>query len=242
MIDTIVLAGGKSFLPEKAKCKSLLLINSQPMVWYILQELKRVNNIGDVVLVASKEVAEEVENDYNFWIDSNASLSDNLLKGFEKTSSDYILICSADIPLVKKEHIQWFIDEGLRSGARLVMPYITKEIIDKTYPGAKRTYVRLKDGLVTLGNIALIERTLVGEIKQLLKKATDYRKNPLKIAMLVGCDIVALYLLGLLSVKYIERKAYRLVKGPVRGLLCPYPEIGMDVDKVEDLEVVKRFI
>lgn len=242
MIDTIVLAGGKSFLPEKTSFKSLLLINSQPMVWYILKELKCVNNISKVVLVASKEVAREVKNDYHLWVDSNSSITDNLLKGFEKTSSDYILICSADIPLVKKDHIQWFIEEGLKSGARLAMPFMTKEIIDKTYPGAKRTYVRLKDGLVTLGNIALVERNLLGEIKQLIKKATDYRKNPLKIATLVGYDIVVLYLLGLLSVKYIERKAYRFVKGPVRGLLCPYPEIGMDVDKIEDLEIVEQFI
>ncbi|MBT9129868.1 MAG: 2-phospho-L-lactate guanylyltransferase [candidate division WS2 bacterium] len=242
MIDIVVLAGGRSFLPEKASYKSLLLINSKPMVWYPLQELKSVNNIGKVVLVASKEVAEVVGNDYHFWVDSNASLTDNLFKGFEKTSSDYILICSADIPLVKANHIQWFIDEGLKSSARVVMPYITKNVIDKSYPGARRTYVRLKEGLVTLGNIALVERNLLGEIKQLIKKATDYRKNPLKIARLVGYDIVALYLLGLLSVKYIERRAYHFVKGPVRGLLCPYPEIGMDVDKIEDLEVVKRFI
>lgn len=242
MIDILVLAGGESFLTNGTKWKSMIPINSKPMINYVLSELKSLKNLGKIILIADEEVALEVKGFYDILVDSQKTIYENLLKGIEVASTKHVLVVSADIPLIKKEHLQWFIDQALKEDVAAVMPYITKLEMDKAYPRAKRTYVQLREGLITLGNLALIKKDITGEIKNLLIQVTKHRKNPLKIAMIVGLDILILYFMRLLSIRYIEKKALILIKHPVKGLQSPYPEIGMDVDKIEDLEMVKQYI
>ena len=68
------------------------------------------------------------------------------------------------------------------------------------------------------------------------------RKSRWKIAATIGFDVLLLFLLRLLTIdEAVRRASLRLgVRG--RAIHCPYPEVGMDVDKPFQLELVDHFI
>ena len=65
------------------------------------------------------------------------------------------------------------------------------------------------------------------------------RKNALKQALLIGIDNLILLLLRAIDLEgALQRVSKRLnIKG--RAIQCPYAEIGMDVDKPHQLQIVR---
>ncbi len=61
------------------------------------------------------------------------------------------------------------------------------------------------------------------------------RKRPLALARRIGWDILLKLLLGRLSLGDLEARARRLLGVEARALPTPYPEVGVDVDREEDL-------
>jgi hypothetical protein len=81
--------------------------------------------------------------------------------------------------------------------------------------------------LTAVGNEALWQRIIAA------------RKSALKQAALLGFDTLFLLLFRLITLEdAVEKVSKRLgVKG--RAILCPYAEIGMDVDKPHQLELLR---
>ena len=61
------------------------------------------------------------------------------------------------------------------------------------------------------------------------------RKRPLALARRVGGDGLLKLLLGRLSLAEVEARAQRILGVEARALVTPYPEVGVDVDREEDL-------
>lgn len=239
-IDAIVLAGGKGIKDSpESESKSLVKIAEKPMVFYILNELRKVDMIDKIIISATSQIEKSVSGLYDIRVEPGNKLTDNILESVKKTTSEYVLVVSSDIPLVRKNHLEWFLKESFSTNAHLVMPYSDKESITKSFPKAKRTYGKLKEGTLTLGNMALIRRDIPHKFVSLLEKAEKYRKSIIKLATLLGWSLIFKYILGILSIKDIENRASEILGCKVKGLSSPYPEIGMDVDKLSDLQLVR---
>ncbi len=237
-IDVVVMAGGKGISEGQVQTKSLLLLDGKPMVLYILKVLRESELIGKIILSASSEVGEIVQGWYDVQVEQSDRMVDNLLNSIKETSSEHVLVASSDVPLVNKTHLEWFVKEAIATNADLVMPYSDKETILQAFPCAKRTFSKLKEGVFTLGNLALIKHSIPYNFVDLFYKVEKFRKNPLKLATLLGWNLILRYVLGILSVEEIEKRASEIIKCKVKGLLSPYPEIAMDVDKPSDLAII----
>ena len=74
---------------------------------------------------------------------------------------------------------------------------------------------------------------------EVAERIIDNRKNPLKLCCILGWSFVLAFLLGSLSLVKVERRVSEIlgIKGAV--IQSDYPELGIDVDKPSDLELVR---
>jgi len=71
-------------------------------------------------------------------------------------------------------------------------------------------------------------------------KITDSRKSPMKQAALVGFDTAFLLLTGRLTLEKAETNIMKRLNLTGKAILCPYAEVGMDVDKLFQLEIMRE--
>jgi hypothetical protein len=76
---------------------------------------------------------------------------DNLLHFLDDNNN--VVICTCDIPMVSNKAIEDFVNQCCEKRADIGYPIIEKSLNDIKYPGARRTYVKMRDGTYTGGNI-----------------------------------------------------------------------------------------
>jgi hypothetical protein len=116
---------------------------------------------------------------------------------------------------------------------------IPKEVMEARYPGSKRSFTHLKDMDICGGDMNVVRAKTVAANEELWEKIIASRKNVFKQAALLGYDNLFLLLLRQITIdKAVQRVAKRMdITG--RVIVCPYAEVGMDVDKPHQLEMVR---
>ena len=144
-----------------------------------------------------------------------------------------ILVTTADLPWLQVAAIDDFLTAA--AGAALAYPIVRGETALARFPQQQRTFVRLKDGRFTGGNMIVVSPEMVPVLLPFIERAYQGRKNPLALARLFGLDFIVKLALGQLSLAAIEKRAGRILGLPVRALETPHASIGADVDKPEHL-------
>jgi len=144
-----------------------------------------------------------------------------------------VLVATGDIPHLTEEAVRFVLDKAPE--AALVYPIVPKEAVEARFPRTKRTYARLREGTFTGGNLLLLDKSLFRKALPLARRVVALRKRPLALARLVGWDVLLKLLLGRLSLAEVEARAQRILGVEARALVTPYPEVGVDVDREEDL-------
>ncbi|HYG58331.1 MAG TPA: hypothetical protein VD902_09755, partial [Symbiobacteriaceae bacterium] len=124
--------------------------------------------------------------------------------------------------------------------ADIYYPIVEKSIGENKYPFVKRTYVTLREGIFTGGNLFIVNPEVIESTAPKARRFLDYRKAPLKMAMLLGITFVLRYLLFRnLNLQELEAKVSQMwdLRGAV--VVCPWPEVGIDVDKPSDLQLAR---
>ena len=88
------------------------------------------------------------------------------------------------------------------------------------------------------GDLNVVRASAVSGNDGVWIKIIDARKNALKQAALIGFDTLFLLLLHRLTLQSAVGAVSRRIQLEGRALVCPYAEIGMDVDKPHQLEIV----
>ncbi|NPV44783.1 Bifunctional protein GlmU [Koleobacter methoxysyntrophicus] len=246
MVNAIILAGdqGKGKLRNYSPNKALLNINGKYMVEYIVDAVNMVEEINRAVIVGpGSQLAPLVRGKVEKIIPCTDSIIRNALLGVEYLRDDSrVLILSCDIPMITPEAVEDFLIKTKHAEADLYYPIITKEANEKKYPGVKRTYVKLKEGVFTGGNIFLVNP---GIIKKTLHKAEAIlanRKKPFKLAVILGWDFVIKLLLGKLVIPELEKRVSELLGIKAVAVVSDYAEIGTDVDKPSDFILAQKVL
>lgn len=246
IVDAVVLAGGsaKGLSDKAVDNKALIEIGGRPMVDYVVEALRRTPEIERIIVVVPHEGATgEWAEKADTVVVSNGSVTENFFAGLEKAKSKgFVLAVSADIPLLTPKAVSDFLIRCRQVEAQFYYPIISREKIEKQYPSAVRTYARMNEGCFTGGNIALIEPATFLSNRELFERFYGLRKSPLKLTMLIGFIFIVKFLLHRLTVEEAQKKASDLLKAKGIAIITSYAEIGIDVDKDSDLELVSRVL
>jgi molybdopterin-guanine dinucleotide biosynthesis protein A len=243
-ICAIVLAGGRvpPTLVEYCSQRALLRISGRFMLDYLLETLNNAPSIAGFVLVAAPEALPELAHLPGRKLAASDTLVDNMQRGAREVAGanpTHLLFVTGDIPLLTVAGIEEYIAASVASGAALTYPIIPRSASEQRFPGATRTYVRLKEDNFTGGNAIFTTAHLLDDKRELIQRLYTARKDPFKLAQILGLATVLRMLLGILTLPYVERVASRLLGAPARAIITRHAEIGFDVDKASDLRAVE---
>jgi len=250
-MDAIVTAGGIP-LPEEplypatqGHPKALVDIAGKPMIQWVLDALTQSTVVENVILVGLTEKSDVTCGKPLYFIPNQGKMLENLRAGAEKVlefnkKAEYVLLVSSDIPAISGEMVDWTVNAAMETKDDVYYNIIQREVMEKRFPGSKRTYTRLKDmevcgGDMNVGRLGL----LTSEDTDLWEKITNARKSPLKQAGLIGFGTLFLLLFRRLTLEKAAANIMKRLKITGRAIVCPYAEIGMDIDKPHQLEILR---
>ncbi|MDU2063829.1 MAG: nucleotidyltransferase family protein [Sporomusaceae bacterium] len=247
-LDAIVLAGGQSghdlYEITQTKERALLPIAGRPMVLWVIEALlasdlvKRIIVVGDIATLASCAFPAAVS-----IVSGGATLLESLQRGLaEVQAAQKVFIASADIPLLTGQTVRDFFAATLPGTADLYYPIVTKAIMDQTFRTTKRTYVKLKDGLFTGGNLFLANPAVLPQCIKQADYLFQHRKQPVALCRFLGFSFLLRFLAGQLSLSHIEERASALLGFQGAVINGPFPLVAMDIDKAADLETATAFL
>jgi hypothetical protein len=135
--------------------------------------------------------------------------------------------------------VDWEVETTLQTDVDLCYNLIKREVLEARYPGSKRTFTRLKGMRVCSGDMNVVHTSVVSANPEVWEKLVATRKNPIKQAAIIGFDVLILALLGMITVDQAVEKATARLHMTGRAIMCPYAEVGMDVDKPNQLEMMQ---
>ena len=226
--------------------KALLPIAGKPMAQWALDALAGAERIGRVVVVGLTSESGLTCGDKPLdFIPGAGSMVENARAGMKRVlqlnpSAKRVLWVSADIPTIRSEHLNWLVEEDLKTEHDFCYSVIERSLMEKRFPGARRSYTHLKDAAVCGGDASMLATRLVTENNPIWEQITAARKNVFKQASLIGFGTLFLLATRQLTVEGAVQTVSRRMGMTGRPVFCPYAEIGMDVDKPWQYEMVKR--
>lgn len=239
MVDAIVLAGGNARGLAPVAAKGMVPINGRPMYEYIVETLLSCADIGRICVVLPSEEGTSYIDDRVTIKVASGSLPQVAKAGFECLATKKpVLMLSADVPLVTVEAISDFLLRCAKRDVDIGYPIIRYGEPERRFPGMKRTYVRLREGRFTGGNIMLMNPVVVLKNMDLMEHVYDMRKSPMKLFQILGFPFLVGFFLGMLNIRQMEQRVGDVLKATCAGIETPFIEIGVDVDKESDLKLV----
>jgi len=245
MYDVVILAGtGK---PEKLTQsegvgnKAFIRVRGKALLAYTLEALRSSPAIGRILVVGPQNELTPLAAAFGFTpVEEKGGLLENITAGFQCLApSRHFLLVSADMPFLTRAALEDFLSRCQPLDRDVFYPVVAKADTEKMFPGMPRTYVRLKEGVFTGGNIFLVSTEIMGEGMPRLGKFINKRKSPLKLLAALGPVFVIKFFCRMLSIGDLERNLPRLLGISGKAIITPYAEIGADVDKPSDLDLVR---
>jgi GTP:adenosylcobinamide-phosphate guanylyltransferase len=249
-MDAVVIAGGVPQPGEplypytQGKPKALLDICGKPMAQWVLDALSESQKIDRVVVTGLEADCGLKCEKIQAYLPSAGSILGNIRSGAEKIlelnpTARYVAVVSSDIPSIKAEHVDWVVDAAMQTQEDVYYNVIQQETMEARFPGSNRTYTHLKGIVVCGGDLNVLGVEIVRGDASLGEKIISARKNPLKQAALVGFDTLFLLLIRQITIDAAAARVTKRLGITGRALVCPYAEIGMDVDKPHQLEIMR---
>ena len=249
-MDALVTAGGVPSRDDplyeysQGESKALIDIAGKPMVQWVLDAISDAKKVENVVVVGIDESSGVTCKKPTSFIPNHGNMIDNIRAGTEEVvninpDAKYMLIVSGDIPAISPEMVDWTVNTCMETQDDMYYSVVEREVMEKRFPGSKRTYTKLKGIHLSGGDMSVVSKDSVLSKQGLWNRLEAARKNPLKSAALVGFDTLFLILFRLVDLDGAVKNASKRLKLKARAVVSPYAEIAMDVDKPHQLEILR---
>jgi len=243
-IDAIVLAGGSAGgLDDNVPCKGLVPICDRPMVEYVIDALRACPSIRRIVAVLPDAGKGEWQRKADQIVISYGNVVENFLAAVSALpDSERVLVMSGDVPLMTAEAVEDYLRTCEPFDADMYYPISTRESVEARFPGAQRTYMHIREGTYTGGNIGLVNPAVIVANRDLMESVFEARKSPLRLVQILGFGFIVKFVLRRLTMTELEHKVSELIGGSGRAVVVGHPEIGFDVDKPADLALATQLL
>lgn len=250
-MDAIVTAGG---IPEpedplyantQGAPKAMLDIAGKPMVQWVLDALSDSKYVSQVVVVGLEESCGVTCTKPLDFIPNQGSMLSNIMAGAHRIltlnpGAKMVLSVSSDIPTITGGIVDWMAETVSGQEYDVYYNYIERDAMENRFPGSHRTFTKFKGQEVCGGDLNAFQTRLVTADGGILQELINARKNILKQASIIGLDLLFKLLFRQLTIDEAAVKASKRLELKAKAVNCPYPEIGMDVDKPYQLELLQN--
>lgn len=252
-IDAVILAGGAADKTDplleyaQVQKKSLIKIAGKEMVRYVVEAIAGSSRIGRIFIVGlSPEDGVEFAVPVGY-VEAAGSMLDNIVVGIERVMEvdpdvERVIVSSADIPLLTTEMVDYFIDTCLETDHDVYYTVVEKSVMEARFPGSRRSFVPLRGGSFAGGDINMAKVSAIHANLSLARQALEFRKNVWQQVRLLGFGTLIKFAFRRLTIADAERVASRALGCRGRAVVTPYPEMGMDVDKPHQLDMVRAIL
>ncbi|MEJ2758057.1 MAG: NTP transferase domain-containing protein, partial [Anaerolineales bacterium] len=248
-MDLIIPAGGipkpgeplYEFTQERPK--ALLDVAGKPMIQWVLDAVSNAKSVGRVVVVGlNGDVTLSCEKPLTILPNQN-SMVGNIRAGAKHIlemdpAADVVMTASSDIPLVTGEMFDWFIEQAQATRRQFYIAMVSRQDMEARFPGVKRRSNRIKELELRGGDISIIDPQIILQSGSAADRLSLARGNVFKQLAFVGFDTLFLLLLRLLDLEAFVRRLGKRHGVDWAPILCPYPEIAMDIDSPPHLELL----
>ena len=152
-----------------------------------------------------------------------------------------VLVTTVDHALLQPEWVQRFLTDipGHADVAALLAP---EAAVRAAAPDTIRSYMKFRDGRYSGCNLFYLRNERALAVIDLWRQVEAHRKQPWKIAAMLGPTMLIGYLLGRLTLDDAVQRLGRKAGVEAAAVRTPYGLAAVDVDKPADLDLVRRLV
>lgn len=248
MATVVVLAGGPhdelAARTPGAPNKAFVEIAGVTLVERTLRALRAAPSVGRIIAVAPPQMhgsaalalADECRPD-------GERIRDSLRSGLEGLPLDEeILVSTSDLPVLTVESVEDYIARAREKNADLTYGCLEKRTHLAKYPQVPHTWAPLRDGTYCGTGFITIRPRAFPSLERFIEQLGQARKNPLHLARLFGFRVLLRFAIRRLSIAQAEARASYVIGAPVRAVISPYAEIGVNVDRLSDIDLAEALV
>ncbi len=247
-LDAVVLAGGPADavarLQPGAPNKAFVDIGGITLVGRTIAALRSAASVARVVVVAPPSMrdhpgiaqADELRPD-------GVRITDSLRSGLSAFPPDRdVLVVASDLPILNAAAVNDFAGRVRALDADVVYGCVEKHVHLARFPEVPHTWARLREGTFCGGGLVSIKPRALPLLERFIERLGAARKHPFRLASLFGWDVLARYAIGRLAIADAEARASRILGARVRAAVSPFPETGVNVDRVTDVALAEALV
>jgi GTP:adenosylcobinamide-phosphate guanylyltransferase len=249
-MDAVITAGGipsekdPLYPYTQGKPKAMVDIAGKPMIQWILDAVGNSKDVEHVVLIGLDKSSGVTCSKPMEYIENQGHMLSNAIAGVHKVKemnpkAEYVLLISSDIPALTSEMVDWCVEASMETQDELYYGIIPQAVMEKRYPGSKRSFTKLKGETFCGADIHVIHVKLADEHYETWKRLIDNRKNVFKQAAVFGYWTLFLLATRMIDANDAVERVSKKIKIKGRDVRWPYAEAGMDVDKPHQLEQMR---
>ena len=252
-MNVIVTAGGETdakqplYQVTHGGLKAMIEICGKPMVQWVLDALGETDQLERVVVVGLPPETDLTCKHPLILLPDHGDMLKNIMAGAKEVTrvdpqASHVLLASGDLPGLNGKMIEWFLEQVKDLNQDLYYTIIQRETMESQFPASKRTYIHLKDMQICGGDLHCFRLAAATDESPIWKRLIESRKNPFRQASIVGYDTLLFLMLRQLNLQDAVKAVTRRLDIQGRAVPSPFAEMGMDVDKPFQLEIIREYL
>ncbi|MDH5404730.1 MAG: NTP transferase domain-containing protein [Candidatus Heimdallarchaeota archaeon] len=227
--------------------KALINLNNKPVIEYLLQAMDEAKSIDRILVIGLDQT--DIQFKGKKTIEFIKITGDRVetvftaMNYFAETQDDQDMIIqfTSDTPFFTGEIIDHCIEKmDITSNKDVYYGLITKEIFDKRFPNAHRSFRKLKEGIFAGADMNCFRIRTVLDNKEATRIFLENKKSLVKTIISFSPLFIVKYALGRLSINDIIKFFKVKFKSDVSPYFPQYAEAGMDLDYPEQIEAFEK--
>jgi len=251
-IDALVLAGRRSGEVdplagvENVPHKALLIAGGAPLIRRVVDALQASGRVDRIAIAAPMDVREAIGGalaGVEGWefSDVAGSPASTALAHLDAAPAERgLLLTTCDHALLSAEIVRRFLDEARKADAAAAC--VDRATYEKRFPGSRRTFIKLKDLSFSGANLFWFSGARAKGLADFWRRLEAKRKRPLDMAREIGVITALSYLAGQMTKAGLEKTIRQRTTVDVRLVTLPNAEAAIDVDKPQDLDLVRKIL
>ncbi len=251
-IDALILAGRRTGEVDPLAAiddvphKALLVAGGKPLIRRVVEALKMSKRAAAIRIAAPEDVREALAaalrgiDGWSF-VNAEGSPAATVLAAIEGLGGERgLLVTTCDHALLSGEMIRTFLSQARKCDAAAAC--VDRGVYAARFPESRRTFIRLKDLSFSGANLFWFAGARAKGLADFWRRLEAKRKNPAAMAREIGVLTALSYLAGQMTVADLESVIRRKTKVEAKLVPLPMPEAAIDVDKPDDLVLVRNIL